>query len=97
MLLDYKDVQAEVFVSFDFSSASTSAANPTIVVTSIGLVTDPSPGSILSGAPVINGAKVSQLVIGGLDGALYELKCLALMSDGITELPITATLPVYRA
>jgi len=44
--------------------------------------TDPSPSAMLSGAAIIQGTKVSQKIIGGLDAVQYCLACLATTSDG---------------
>jgi hypothetical protein len=44
--------------------------------------TDPSPGSIISGAAVISGTQVTQKVVGGLLGVIYEILITALTSLG---------------
>lgn len=43
---------------------------------------DPAAAAMISGAAIIAGDKVSQLVIGGVDGVQYELACVATLSDG---------------
>lgn len=43
---------------------------------------DAAPAAMLSGSPVINGTKVSQLVIGGVNNVQYLLQCTAETSTG---------------
>lgn len=47
------------------------------VVASVFTGTDVNPMAIISGAAVISGTKVQQLIIGGTVGVIYNLLCVA--------------------
>lgn len=68
--------EQEVF-GFDFTpQLSTGESISTATVTaSVISGSDPSPQSIVSGAAVISKGKVSQKIIGGVDGEIYKLVC----------------------
>lgn len=55
-----------------------------VVNASVFSGTDPSPGSIISGSPVISGTTVAQAFTGGVVGVIYEITCLANISNGET-------------
>ena len=46
--------------------------------------TDPSPSAMLSGSPIVDGSKVSQMIIGGLSDVQYRLSCQAVTNLGQT-------------
>lgn len=51
---------------------------------------DPNASAMLSGSPTINGTKVTQKIIGGVDGVQYCLTCLATTS-GPEKIPLFDT------
>ena len=71
---------------FDFSSQL--AAGETIstagVTVSVWSGTDPSPGSLVSGAASIAAGVVSQAIQGGVSGVIYTLLCQVTTSLGQT-------------
>jgi hypothetical protein len=58
----------------------------TSAVWSVSVVTgvDASPSAMLSGSLAISGAKVTQMITGGVAGVVYRLICTALTSAGQT-------------
>ena len=52
---------------------------------------DANPAAMLSGPAIISGTKVSQKLIGGVDGVQYCLTCLATTSGG-EKIPLFYTL-----
>lgn len=64
--------------SFDFAGllavGETLTGTPT-VTSHVIRGTDPSPGSMISGTATISGTKVTQKIIGGVEGVIYCIKC----------------------
>lgn len=57
---------------------------------------DPDPSAMISGGAGVNGDKVSQLIIGGVDGVKYCLQCIATLSDD-QEIPKAADVWVRKS
>lgn len=81
-----KDPSEQIFLKFDFSFwLSPAETISSAVVTSIVQSgTDASPSAMISGPATINNSVASQLVIGGVDGTTYRLKCTVVTSLGQT-------------
>jgi hypothetical protein len=81
--------EAEAFTA-DFAGGVTPrlGTGETIVsaVWSVSVVTgvDATPSAMLSGSPSISGAKVTQMITGGVKGVTYQLICTAQTSAGQT-------------
>lgn len=88
-----KDPSESIVVEFDFSDLATAISTPAVTVQVPAGSIDGNPSAILSGGPVISGAKVQQRIVGGLHGVDYWLQCLAVSGTGDT-LTIDAVLPV---
>ena len=76
--------EQEIF-GFDFTAqlATGEIINPTPTVTATVLSgNDPSPQNIVSGTATIKAGKVSQLIVGGVDGETYQLVCQIVTSLG---------------
>jgi len=88
-----KTPSAEEFFGFNFVRQLDAGETIQSAVWSITVKqgTDPNPSAMLSGTAIINGTKVSQKVIGGLDGVQYCLTCLATTS-GPEKIPLFDTL-----
>lgn len=86
-----KDPSDSIVVEFDFSAYAESVSAPVVTVQVAGDV-DPSPSSILSGSPTVEGAIVRQRLVAGLNGVDYFLQALAVV-DG-NPLTVHAILPV---
>jgi hypothetical protein len=69
------------FISLLGVSETISSATVTATVYS-GV--DAAPGSMISGAATISGSVVSQKIVGGVVGVVYELLCAAVTSAGQT-------------
>ncbi|MFZ5917054.1 MAG: hypothetical protein ACOYZ7_08990 [Chloroflexota bacterium] len=83
-LFDAKDPLEVVVLAFDFAAelgAETISA-VTSVTASVLAGADPSPASMLSGAPAIGGATVTQTIQGGVAGVDYKLKAQISTSGG---------------
>ena len=69
--------------TFDFTSEL--PVGETIVAASVSVTTysgtDTSPNAMISGAEVISGAQVTQLLSGGTLGVLYYVTCTVTLSD----------------
>jgi len=81
--------------SFDFTSrlnvGETITASSVTATVYTGV--DASPASIISGSSTISGSIVTQLIIAGVAGVIYELLCTAVTSAGQT-LKLSAYLAV---
>ena len=85
--------------NFAFSYANILASTETIVsadlVVEVKDGSDSNPTAIVSGTPTINGAIVSQRILGGLDSVTYRLEMTATTSLGnvytlVGDLPVLA-------
>lgn len=86
------DPHESVLVSFDFGAECLWVTNPRFeVIAQFG--TDDDPETILTGRPLVQGAKVFQRVAGGLDRVRYGVACIVDTDDGDT-LVTAAVLPV---
>ncbi len=95
---DDKRVDEDVALTFDYTkqfgtgeTISTATFTATVVK-----ATDASPNNIISGAATISGSKATQLVINGIDGVKYLIKCIATTSQsqklhGLGYLTVTNT------
>lgn len=97
---DDKQVDEDVVLSFDYSPKGNLATGETIstAVFSATVIksTDATPNNIISGSAAISGAVCSQLVIDGVDGVKYLIKCIATTSQsqklhGLGYLTVTNT------
>lgn len=95
----FKDPGEAFACAFDFSrelnEGETLVGTPEVIV-AVVTGTDTSPAAIKSGAPVIEGARVLQRLVGGVAGVTYSITCLATTSEGNT-LARAAILPVEVA
>ncbi len=95
----FKDPNEAFACAFDFAlelvEGETITGTPQITV-AVVTGTDTSPAAIKSGAPVIEGARVLQRLVGGVAGVAYSITCLATTSEGNT-LARAAILPVEVA
>jgi hypothetical protein len=82
-------------VKFDFTSslAPTETISTQVCTATVYSGTDSSPQSIIAGAASASGQVVTQRVIGGVVGVIYELKCTITTSLGQT-LQLVGYLPV---
>lgn len=80
---------------FDFTSAlaSTETISSKVCTASVYSGTDPSPAALIAGAASSSGAVVTQKIIGGLAGVIYELACTITTSTGQT-IQLVGYLPV---
>jgi len=93
-----KTPAAEEFFGFNFvkqlpAGETISSAEWTITVKQ-GV--DPNPSAMLSGSPVISGTKVTQKIVGCVDGVQYCLTCTA-TTNGPEKIPLFDTLWVRVA
>ena len=81
-----------ITLTFDFSALTASVSAPVTTVSLQGGI-DPSPGALKSGNPQVNGAKVLQLIQGGVVGAQYRCECLVTAADGVSKYLLADVLP----
>ncbi len=93
---DAKDPAEIIIVGFDFSSLTTSPSSPDVTATRHAGATDANPSAILAGAPAVSGAKITQKIAGGVDGADYLLRCQVDAPDG-SRYVLSGVLPVRTA
>ena len=82
---DPKVPTGQEYFTIDFSRqvpAGATIVSAVCVPTRIKGSADATPANMLSGGCIINGTKVSQKLINGVDGTLYLLTYLATLSDG---------------
>lgn len=72
--------------TFDFTSdlAVSETISTKTVAATVYSGTDASPSALISGSASSSGAIVSQVITGGVEGVLYELKCTITTSAGQT-------------
>lgn len=73
-------------VVFDFTSwlAAGETLLTAVCTATVYSGTDASPSSLISGSASISGAKVTQLITGGVEGVVYDLLCTVTTSLGQT-------------
>jgi hypothetical protein len=82
-------------VTFDFLSSlapSETISSKTCTAT-VYSGTDPSPAALIAGAASSSGTVVTQKVIGGIAGVIYDLTCVIVTSTGQT-LQLAGYLPI---
>ena len=95
----FKDPSEAFACAFDFALElveGETITGTTQITVAVVTGTDTSPTAIKSGAPVIEGGRVLQRLVGGVAGVTYSLTCLATTSEGNT-LARAAILPVEVA
>lgn len=102
MSLTHKDPSEVVVITFPFGQTKICNAvmNPVVTVTLLEGTLDPSPAAILLGQPTVFGTDVMQAVHGGVDGAVYSLRCEIDTDNGqhlvmADALPVMVARPVY--
>ena len=80
---DEKQVDEDVILSFDYTKQLATGETISTAVFSATVVkgTDASPDNIISGLATISGAVCSQLVVDGVNGVKYLIKCIATTSQ----------------
>ena len=85
VILGPKDPDSVEFFKFDYIHDNRFETGETITSASISVTVvrgkDPNADNLLSGAVAISGLTVSQLIVGGVVGVVYALKCLATTSN----------------
>ena len=86
IILSPKDPDSVEFFKFDYTHDNRFETGETIISATIEVTVlrgkDANADDLLSGAVIISGLTVSQLVTGGLSGVTYDIKCLATTSSG---------------
>jgi len=79
-----KDPEEDIHYGIDFSSLLGEAEIINSATASMRVLfgSDPAPGDMLSGSPIINGGQVSHKVIGGIAGCTYLFSLHVLTSAG---------------
>lgn len=94
--LDPKDPDEEVYVVWEFGQLTATPTNPVVTVTRHAGAADESPSAIVSGSPTISGTKAMQLVVDGVDGTDYSMRCEVDGPDG-QHWVLVGVLPVRAA
>ncbi len=81
--------------TFDFTSSlgATETISTQACTATVYSGTDPSPGSLIAGAATASGNVVTQKILGGVVGVIYEIACKITTSTGQT-LQLVGYLPV---
>lgn len=80
-----KDPAEKVWLTFDFKAALEAGETITATQVTVELMqgTDATPANIFDGASqTLAGNKVMQKIMGGVDQAVYLIKCVATLSSG---------------
>ena len=96
-LVEDKDVSERDNFHFDFTRALVSGetVSSAVVTCEVAAGIDPSPSALLSGSPSTASGVVAQLVVGGLAGVSYYIRCVATLSSG-RVLASTALVNIVR-
>ena len=93
-----KQVDEDIVASFDYTDqlATGETISSAVFSATVAKSTDASPENIISGSGTVSGAVCSQLVINGLNGVKYLIKCIATTSQsqklhGLGYLTVTNT------
>lgn len=95
LTLPVKDPEERVFLRFNFAK-EIPAADAVVGATITAALTagvDPTPAAVLDGAPILGTRDAGQWVRGGVDGASYQIKCVATTQLG-RVLVLRGLLPV---
>ena len=81
---DEKQVDEDIPFSFDYTKPLPTGETISTAVFSATVIkgTDANPENIISGSASISGAICTQLVVDGIDGVMYLVKCIATTSSG---------------
>lgn len=84
--LPAKRVADQENVPFDFTSnlGEGETLSSATVTSTVYSGTDASPSSMISGSASVSGGIATQLIIGGVEGVVYEIVCTALTTNGQT-------------
>ena len=96
VILDPKDPAEIVPITFEFVDLTSTPSSPTIAIQRLSGADDPTPTAMLLGAPQVVGSQVRQKVQGGVNGAIYGLRCEVNDADA-NHWVIPAKLPVETA
>ena len=90
-----KFTDERVKYTFDFASwlANDESLSSATVTAAVYAGTDASPSALISGAASITGSVVTQLIIGGTAGVIYQISCAAVTSTSQT-LVLTSRLAI---
>lgn len=86
-----KDPAENFYVTFDFTGSAT-VIGSAVVTVEVESGTDPTPGAVLIGAPVIVGPVVQHKVGVGVAGCRYRFRCEA--TEGTSVYALTTTMPL---
>jgi hypothetical protein len=94
-----KDPAETLVATFDYSLDLDAGETIATAATTCTLLagTDSNPSAVLSGSPTIDAGMVLQPFTGGVDGAVYTLRCQATLTPTGRVLVLAATLPVRLA
>ena len=105
--LDPKDPEENVYVVFEFAALTAAPSSPSVTVTRHAGEADASPSAIKSGDPIVDGSRVLQKVIDGVDGADYlivrgtdatvRVRAVNKPSDAWEMIVSGESIPSYRA
>lgn len=101
-VLETKDVEEDVVITFDFSNelatGETLSGTPVVTV-SVVKGADASPSAILNGSAVMSSdaKKVLQPVVDGAEGVEYQLKCVCSTSNVNKKLARIGILPIVNS
>jgi hypothetical protein len=86
-MFDPKTLQEEDSFAFDFTDLLATGETITSALITIDVISgvDANPSAMIAGSPTIAGAFVSVKLIGGVEGVLYCIHCLATCSTGLKK------------
>jgi hypothetical protein len=91
-----KKPEEKVTLTFDFTGAIEHVTSATITVRHFGGVFDKNPQTMITTVAAPEGSLVHQRVIGGINGAVYALSCLALDDEGEARMETLKLLVMSR-
>lgn len=94
-----KDPAERLVATFDYREALDTGETIVDAAVTCTLLsgTDANPAAVLYGTPTITDGTVMQFFSGGVDGAVYTLRCVATLAPTSRILALAATLPVRAA
>lgn len=96
-MFDPKHPDSEESFAFDFTNLLAAGETIDSALISVSVVngTDPSPGSMVGGSPTIVTPKVNIKLVGGIDGVIYCVKCVA-TTNALQDLVLESDLKVTK-
>jgi hypothetical protein len=91
-----KEAGSSVDIPFDFTAYmfnATDTVASAAVTSTLWMGTDPNPGALVQGTPILSGLTATVSLVGGVEGCVYKVSAAAVLSPS----SVTAVVNTYVA